>query len=54
MRSLRARPNLPPQQSSKHQVEIGSKIRLACASGGRVGTQYEQATPGKHGQTPAH
>jgi len=54
MRSLRARPKLPPQQSSKHQVEIGSKIRLACASGGRVGTQYEQATPGKHGKTPAH
>jgi len=46
MRSSRARPNLPPQQSSEHQVEVSGKIRLACAGGGRVGTQYEQATPG--------
>jgi hypothetical protein len=54
MRSLLARPNLPPEQSFKNQVEIGGKIRLACACGGRVGTQYEEATSGKRGNSPAH
>jgi hypothetical protein len=53
-RSLLACPNLPPQESSEHQVEIGGKIRLACASGRRVGPQYEEATPGKRGELPAH
>jgi hypothetical protein len=54
MRSYLTRPNLPPQQSSKHQVEIGGKIRLACASGGRMSAQHEQAAPGKAGESPAH
>ena len=53
-RSLAQRPNLPPQQSSEHQVEIGGEIRLACASGSRMGTHHEQATPGKRGEPPAH
>jgi hypothetical protein len=48
------RPNLPPQQSSKNQVKIGGQLRLACASGGRMSTHYEQATPGKAGEPPAH
>jgi hypothetical protein len=30
---LAQRPNLPPEQSSEHQVQIGGKIRLARASG---------------------
>ncbi len=47
-------PNLPPQQSSDHQVEIGGQIRLACASGCRMRAQYEQATPGERGKSPAH
>jgi len=54
MRSLVQRPNLPPQQSSESQVKIGGKIRLACASGRRMRTQYEQATSGKRGDSPAH
>jgi hypothetical protein len=54
MRSLVQRPNLPPQQSSDNQVKIGGEIRLACASGRRMRTQYEQATPGKRGNSPAH
>ena len=51
---LALRPNLPPQQSSDNQVKISGQIRLACASGSRVGTQHEQATPGKRGETPSH
>ena len=51
---LAQRPNLPPQQSSDNQVKISGQIRLACASGCRVGAQHEQATPGKRGKTPAH
>ena len=55
MRSFLAqRPNLPPQQSSDNQVKIGGQIRLACASGCRMGAQHEQATPGKRGEPPAH
>ncbi len=55
MRSLLAqRPNLPPQESSENQVEIGGKIRLAYASGRRMRTQHEQATPGKTGEPPAY
>jgi hypothetical protein len=51
---LAHRPNLPPQQFSYYQVKIGGEIRLACASGRREGAQYEQATPRKRGETPAH
>jgi len=51
---LAQRPNLPPQQSSDNQVKIGGQIRLACASGRRVGAHHEQATPGKRGETLAH
>ncbi len=54
MRSCLTRPNLPPQQSSKHQVKIGGQIRLACASGGRMGAHHERASPGKAGKPPAH
>jgi hypothetical protein len=55
MRSFLAqRPNLPPQQSSEHQVKIGGQICLACASGGRMRPQHEQATPRKRGDPPAH
>ena len=55
MRSFLAqRPNLPPQQSSENQVEIGGQICLACASGGRMRPQHEQATPRKRGDPPAH
>jgi hypothetical protein len=55
MRSFLAqRPNLPPQQSSDYQVEIGGQIRLAYASGCRMRAQYEQATPGERGDPPAH
>ncbi len=55
MRSFLAqRPNLPPQQSSENQVKIGGQICLACASGGRMSPQHEQATPGKRGDPPAH
>jgi hypothetical protein len=55
MRSFPAqRPNLPPKQSSKNQVKIGGKIRLACASGRRMCTQHEQATPRKRCDPPAH
>jgi hypothetical protein len=54
MRSLAQRPNLPPQQSSENQVKIGGKIRLAGASGRRMCPQYEQTTPGKRGDSPAH
>ena len=53
-RSLAQRPNLPPHQSSEHQVEIGGKIRLACTSGSRMGTHHEQATSGERGEPPAH
>lgn len=48
------RPNLPPQESSKHQVQIGGKIRLACARGRRMRTHHEQATLRERGETPAH
>jgi hypothetical protein len=51
---LALRPNLPPQQSSYYQVEIGGQIRLAYASGCRMRAQYEQATPGERGDPPAH
>jgi hypothetical protein len=55
MRSLLAqRPNLPPQESSENQVKIGGQICLACARGGRMRPQYEQATPRKPGDPPAH
>jgi hypothetical protein len=55
MRSFFAqRPNLPPQQSSDYQVEIGGQIRLAYASGCRMRAQDEQATPRKRGDPPAH
>jgi len=55
MRSFLAqRPNLPPQQSSENQVEIGGQFRLAYASGRRMGTHHEQATLGKRGDAPAH
>ena len=55
MRSFLAqRPNLPPEESSDNQVEIGGQIRLAFACGCRKGAQYEQATPGKAGDPPAH
>jgi hypothetical protein len=55
MRSFLAqRPNLPPQQSSENQVKIGGQICLACACGGRMRPQYEQATPRKPGDPPAH
>jgi hypothetical protein len=55
MRSFLAqRPNLPPKQSSDNQVEIGGQFGLACASGCRMGAQYEQATPRERGETPAH
>ena len=47
MRSFLAqRPNLPPQQLSENQVEIGGQIRLVCARGRRMCTHHEQATPG--------
>jgi hypothetical protein len=51
---LAQRPNLPPHQSSEHQVEIGDEIRLACTSGSRMGTHHEQATSGQRGKAPAH
>jgi hypothetical protein len=55
MRSFLAqRPNLPPQESSENQVKIGGQIRLACARGGRMRPQHEQATPRKRGDPPAH
>jgi hypothetical protein len=55
MRSFLAqRPNLPPKQSSENQVKIGGQIRLAGASGRRMCTHHEQATPGEAGQSPAH
>jgi hypothetical protein len=54
MRSLLARPNLPPEQSSEHQVKIGGEIRLACACGRRMSTQYQERIPGKRGNSPAH
>jgi len=55
MRSFLAqRPNLPPQQSSEHQVKIGGQICLACACGGRMRPQHEQATPWEPGDPPAH
>jgi hypothetical protein len=55
MRSFLAqRPNLPPQESSEHQVKIGGQICLACASGGRMRPQHEQATPRERGDPPAH
>jgi hypothetical protein len=55
MRSFLAqRPNLPPQQSSENQVEIGGQIGLAYASGGRMCTQHQQATPREPGDPPAH
>ena len=55
MRSLLAqRPNLPPQESSENQVKIGGQIHLACARSGRMRPQYEQATPRKPGDPPAH
>jgi hypothetical protein len=53
-RSLLACPNLPPQQSSEHQVEIGGKIRLACNRGSRMGTQHQETTPGERGKPPSH
>jgi hypothetical protein len=52
--SLAQRPNLPPQQFFQNQVKIDGEIRLACASGRRVGAQHEQATTRKRGETPAH
>ena len=55
MRSFLAqRPNLPPQESSENQVKIGGQICLACACGGRMRPQYEQATPREPGDPPAH
>jgi hypothetical protein len=55
MRSFLAqRPYLPPEQSSDNQVKIGDQICLACASSSRMSTHYEQATPGKRGDPPAH
>ena len=55
MRSFLAqRPNLPPEQSSKNQVEIGGQISLACASGRRMSAHHEEATPRKRGNPPAH
>ncbi len=46
MRSFLAqRPNLPPQQLSENQVKIGGQICLACACGGRMCPQHEQAAP---------
>jgi hypothetical protein len=42
MRSYLTRPNLPPQQSSEHQVKIGGQIRLACTSGGRMSAHHER------------
>jgi hypothetical protein len=50
MRSFLAqRPNLPPEQSSENQVEIGGQISLAYASGLRMSAHYEEATSGKRG-----
>jgi hypothetical protein len=47
MRSFLAqRPYLPPEQSSDNQVKIGDQIWMS--------THYEQATPGKRGDPPAH
>ena len=54
MRSCLTRPNLPPEQSFECQVEIGGKIRLAYASGGRVSAHHEQATSGQAGETSAY
>jgi hypothetical protein len=54
MRSYLTRPNLPPQQSSEHQVKIGGQIRLACTSGGRMSAHHERGPPGKAGEPPAH
>jgi hypothetical protein len=55
MRSFQAqRPNLPPQQSSEHQVKIGGQLCLACASGCRLRTQHEQTTLREPGDPPAH
>jgi hypothetical protein len=53
-RSLPTRPNLPPQQSSEHQVEIGGKFRLACTCGSRMGTQHQLTAPGERGKPPSH
>jgi hypothetical protein len=53
-RSLAQCPNLPPQQSSEHQVKIGGQIRLAYAGGRRVGTHHEKTTSGKRGDTLPH
>ena len=36
--------NLPPEQSSEYQVEIGGQIRLAGVGSYGVGTHDEQAT----------
>jgi hypothetical protein len=50
MRSSRVqRPNLPPEQSFDHQVQIGGEIGLACARGRRVRAHHEQATLRKRG-----
>ena len=52
--SWRSAPTCRRSSRPSNQVEIGGQIRLACASGCRVGTQHEQATPGKRGDPPAH
>jgi hypothetical protein len=55
MRSLLAqRPNLPPQQSSKHQVQISGEIRLARAGGRRVRAHHEEATLRERSQSHAY
>jgi hypothetical protein len=48
------RPNLPPQQSVYHQVQIGGQIRLACGRGRRIGADHKKATCRQHAKIPAH